>query len=81
VHAELNAINFAVRHGIDIAGAHMFITDSPCIKCAEEITSRGLARVYFDRPYRVASGVEYLWRNGVIVVQILANGSINHRVF
>jgi len=74
VHAELNAINFALRAGINIAGADMFVTDSPCIPCSYEIIEHKIARVFFDRQYRVPLGIELLKTNGIIVVQVLANG-------
>ena len=78
VHAELNAINFAIRADIDIEGADMFVTDSPCHLCAYEIIHRKLARVFFDRQYRKPLGIELLKMNGILVVQVLANGMMRN---
>lgn len=73
-HAERNAIDFAIENKIDIVGADIFSTDSPCLPCAELIVSHRLSRVYYDREYRVPDGLDYLWGHGVEVYQVLANG-------
>jgi dCMP deaminase len=74
IHAEVNAINFAKEEGIDIAGADMFVTDSPCANCADEIIKARIARVFFDRSYRDDAGLKILRDARIVVVQILANG-------
>jgi dCMP deaminase len=74
VHAELNAINWAVRQGLEVEGADMYITDSPCLKCAQEIANHRLGRIFFDRQYRIHDGVDHLMMNGHEVYQVLANG-------
>lgn len=74
VHAELNALNFAIRQGIELEGADMFVTDAPCIECAINIVDRRIARVFFDREYRLSTGIEHLLRNGVEVHRVLSNG-------
>lgn len=78
-HAERNAILFALNHLIDIRGADIYVTDSPCAICADMIVRHGLKRVYFDRSYRDGGGIEVLRENDVEVYQVLANGMI-HRI-
>jgi dCMP deaminase len=74
VHAEINALEFARRFGINVEGADMFITDSPCPECAQAITDARIARVFFDREYRVRLGITRLLVCGIDVQQVLANG-------
>jgi dCMP deaminase len=73
-HAEINAIKFAQARMIDIRGADMYVTDSPCLACADEIIFAKLRRVFFDREYRQADGIQRLLEYGVEVHRILANG-------
>lgn len=73
-HAERNAIMFADERDIDITGADMFITDSPCFECAQLISGYRLARVFYDREYRVSDGVKWLLSHGVEVWRVLPNG-------
>ena len=60
VHAEANAIAFAARHGLRIAGGTLHTTLSPCYACSQLIINAGLRRVVFDRPYRDPSGINLL---------------------
>lgn len=75
-HAEVNAIKFAQQRDIEIQGADMFVTDSPCIFCAQKIVEAGIDRVYYDRAYRDLAGVSVLLNGAVQVFQILANGMV-----
>lgn len=77
LHAEANAIDFAVAEQIDIRGCDMYITDSPCLECARRIWEAGIVRVYFNRPYRSEAGIELLTRHGIQVFHVLDNGIIN----
>src|ERR1700741_3753167 len=47
LHAEENAILFAVKNGANLEGATLYTTLSPCIACARLIFSAGIKRVYF----------------------------------
>ncbi len=69
-HAERNAIDFARHWGIDIVGCDMFVTDAPCLLCAQAIIESGITRVFYDRPYRLTTGLDHLRANGVHVIQI-----------
>ncbi len=51
VHAEQNAIFQAAKHGFDIGGAEIYVTNFPCVTCAKAIVSVGIVRVWFDRSY------------------------------
>lgn len=49
LHAESNAIDRAGRHGR--AGSIAYITDFPCLNCAQKIATNGIIEVVYDRDY------------------------------
>lgn len=75
LHAEENAILYAVQNGSSIEGATLYVTLSPCIACARIIYSMKVAKVVFLRSYAqykgIASdeGVDFLRKFGVEVRQ------------
>ena len=63
IHAEINAI----RNSIDMTGVvAAYITDSPCVKCAQAMVDwfPNLLNVYYLRPY-TQEGIDVLENNGV----------------
>lgn len=80
IHAEENAILYAVKNGSDIKGSTLYVTLSPCIACARTIFSMGVKRVIFLNSYAAYKGiardegVEFLREFGVEVLQY--NGSL-----
>ena len=67
VHAEVNVIYFAARHGIATAGAALWCTDSPCKICAEAIIQAGITEVVFQRKYRDVFPISLLLQANVQV--------------
>ena len=67
IHAEQNALMFALRNGTSTIGASMYITHSPCITCAKLIAQSGISRVYYAEAYRDSSGVDLLNRANITV--------------
>lgn len=71
LHAEENAILYAVKNGAKLEGATLYTTLSPCLPCARLIFSAGIKHVYFDKSYAeykgLASdeGVDFLNKFGV----------------
>lgn len=65
VHAEVNVIYFAARHGIATAGATLWCTDSPCKICAEAIIQAGIREVVFLRKYRDVGPLSLLLEAGL----------------
>ena len=53
-----------------VKGSTIYITYSPCPKCAAMIKQVGISRVVFCLPYRDSSGIKFLLENGVDVDQI-----------
>lgn len=60
VHAEANAISFAARRGVALAGQCMTVTHAPCVQCAKLIHQAGIVRVRYLNPYRSGAGIALL---------------------
>lgn len=67
VHAEVNAIAFAAKHGVPTKGSTLYTTDSPCLNCARLIINAGIEEVIYGREYRDARGVGELALVGIEV--------------
>lgn len=71
LHAEENAILYAVKNGSKIEGATLYTTLSPCIACARLILSSGITEVFYRDSYAAYKGlkndegVDFLNRFGV----------------
>ena len=51
VHAELNCICFAAKHGIRTEGTTLYVTYSPCLECAKAIINAGIKKVFYSKEY------------------------------
>jgi len=75
LHAEQNAILYAVKNGSNIEGSTLYVTLAPCIACARVIYTMKIAKVLYLHSYAaykgigVEEGVEFLRRFGVEVSQ------------
>lgn len=65
VHAEANCIAFAAKHGISLAGASMYSTDSPCLDCAKLLINSGIKGLHYQRAYRDTAPLELLEMAGI----------------
>jgi dCMP deaminase len=72
IHAEQNAILYAVKNKTDVEGADLYVTLSPCLACARIIYSTGIKRVLYLNSYaehkglEMDEGVEFLKKFGVV---------------
>ncbi|MBC7653027.1 MAG: dCMP deaminase family protein [Oligoflexus sp.] len=57
LHAEENAILYAIKNGTQIQGATLYTTLSPCIACARLILSSGIKEVMFRYSYAEYKGL------------------------
>ncbi|HWZ14591.1 MAG TPA: dCMP deaminase family protein [Mucilaginibacter sp.] len=79
LHAEENAILYAVKNGANLVGATLYTTLSPCLPCARLIFSAGVKKVFFDKSYAEYKGigndegVDFLNRFGVPAVKFTAD--------
>ena len=70
IHAEQNALMFAARLGHSTDGATLYVTHSPCSKCAQLIAQAGIKRVVFKEKYRDDSGLKMLKQLGIKIDQL-----------
>jgi dCMP deaminase len=72
-HAEANALNKIKQRYQSVAGASMFITKQPCIRCAEQIVKNKVSEVYYCETSRTNNneGLEYLKKHEIYTEQII----------
>lgn len=58
LHAEQNAIIYAVKNNMKVSGSTLYVTLSPCLACARIIYSVGIKKVIFLKSYAEYKGVE-----------------------
>ena len=58
LHAEQNAILFALKNKVDLQGSTLYITLSPCLPCARMIFSAGIIRVLYKDSYAALKGLD-----------------------
>lgn len=58
IHAEQNAILYAVKNKASVEGATLYVTLSPCLSCARIIYTMGIAHVIFLRSYAEYKGIK-----------------------
>lgn len=72
IHAEQNAILFAVKNKASVEGSTLYVTLAPCLPCARIIYSMGIEKVVFLKSYAeykglpFDEGLEFLRRFGVL---------------
>jgi dCMP deaminase len=82
LHAEENAILYAVKNGANLEGATLYTTLSPCLPCARLIYSAGVKKVFFDKSYAeykkigTDEGVDFLNKFGVKAVKFVSDDFI-----
>lgn len=67
IHAEENAVCKIAESNESSAGATMYTTLAPCVRCARMMYSAGFTRIVYGESYRETEGVDFLKRRGVIV--------------
>lgn len=72
LHAEANAISKVARSTQSCENATLYITLSPCRECSKLIHQSGIKRVVYQKGYRDTSGIDFLMKAGVEVVQMEA---------
>lgn len=52
IHAEMNAILFAAKHGVSIGeGCEVYVTLQPCSNCLKHIAGLGIRKIVFAENY------------------------------
>lgn len=68
VHAEANAVAYAARHGVALAGSVLYTTYTPCLACAQIVINSGIVGVIALKPYRDPAGRDLILRAGLSMV-------------
>tara|TARA_R110001606_G_scaffold395476_3_gene567849 strand:+ start:1300 stop:1749 length:450 start_codon:yes stop_codon:yes gene_type:complete len=73
-HAEQNALLWAIGNQININKSVLYVTTSPCIKCAELIiqlknVGQSMIEVVYSEEYREKEGLLLLERNGIRTIK------------
>jgi len=58
IHAEENAILYAVKNNTQIEGSTLYVTLSPCLACARVIFTTGIKKVIYLKSYAEYKGIE-----------------------
>jgi dCMP deaminase len=70
LHAEANAISKVARSTQSCENATLYITLSPCKECSKLIHQSGIKRVVYQNGYHDNTGLDFLKKAGVAVIQI-----------
>ena len=65
IHAESNAILQAAKNGVNIDGATVYVTASPCWSCFKQIANTGMRRIVYGEFYRDARIFDIAHRLGI----------------
>jgi dCMP deaminase len=72
IHAEANAILQAAKNGVNISGAELYTTASPCWSCFKMIANAGIRRIYYGEFYRDSRSLEVARQIGIELVPLIA---------
>jgi dCMP deaminase len=70
IHAEINAIAQAAKHGVSISGADIYITASPCYHCLKVLINVGIKNFFYFKPYKINNIQEMIDIAKVNLIQI-----------
>ncbi|MEL6539303.1 MAG: dCMP deaminase family protein [Bacteroidota bacterium] len=78
LHAEHNAISYAMSNQTNVAGSTLYVTLSPCLPCARIIFGAGIQKVVYAESYaaykglKQEDGITFLREFGVEVAQYMS---------
>lgn len=70
LHAEANAILKVAASTQSCEGSTLYITLSPCKECSKLVHQSGIKRVVYKEGYKDDSGIRFLEKAGIEVVQL-----------
>jgi dCMP deaminase len=70
LHAEANAILKVASSTQSCKGATLYLTLSPCRECSKLVYQAGIKRLVYHKAYKDITGLEFLKKAGVEVVQL-----------
>lgn len=72
LHAEQNAILYAIKNNTQVEGSTLYLTLTPCLACARMIFSIGIRKVVYLKSYAEYKGlprdegIDFLQRFGIL---------------
>lgn len=70
LHAEANAITKVAGSTASAYGATLYLTLSPCKECSKLVFQAGIKRLVYMNEYKDRSGLDFLIKAGVEVLQM-----------
>jgi dCMP deaminase len=70
LHAEANAILKVAGSTQSCKGATLYLTLSPCRECSKLVFQAGIKRLVYDKAYKDTTGLDFLQKAGVEVLQL-----------
>lgn len=83
VHAEMNAILFALKNNINIDGATCYITHQPCWNCTKHLAAAGVKKIIYINRWdkmneeETLNQIKYLNSIGVEITQVNPTDRLN----
>jgi len=71
VHAEANAIIQAAKNGVQVDGAQIYTTASPCWNCFKLIANSGIREIYYGEFYRDEKSLKVAAEVGIKLVDLV----------
>ncbi len=75
IHAEINAIAQAAKHGVSIRDSDIYITASPCIHCLKVLINVGIKIIYYANPYKIEHIAELVKLSGIQFVRVTVDST------
>ncbi len=70
IHAEANAIIQAAKNGVNINGAELYTTASPCWNCFKLIANSGIRKIYYGEFYRDEKSIRVAKQLGIELIHL-----------
>jgi dCMP deaminase len=70
IHAELNAIQRAIKAGHNIEKAVAYSTHSPCYSCMKTFAAFGISHIYYENTYDDERAIAYSQLTNMSLIQI-----------
>ena len=81
LHAEDEMLQRAAELGHTLDGATVFITHSPCLRCAGRLKRAKVRRIYYFEDFKQGISHDFFNRHGIDLIQVLgANDHVDRRI-
>ena len=70
IHAEINAIAQAAKHGSSINNADIYITHTPCTHCLKVLINTGIKNIYYQHEYKIERIADMVEQAGINLIQV-----------